>query len=182
MSAEAKKLQEQGISAYQRKKYPQALDLFTRAETAYQDAGANDKAAEQRVNLGLVYRAMGENQKAIDLMTEALDVFQDINDPLRAAQVLGNLGGAYAAMGDHEQAYNIYIQAADTFEELGEKRMHADTLIAISTLQVKERKLMDGLATYEEGMKNLEKLTPQQRIMRWAMRRRNQVLNSNSDE
>ena len=96
--------------------------------------------------------------------------------PLRAAQVLGNMGGVYAALGDHEQAYNCYIQAADTFQELGEKKMHADTMIAISTLQVKERKFVAGLDTYEEGMKNLEKLTPQQRVLRWAMRRRNQVL------
>ena len=33
-----------------------------------------------------------------------------------------------------------------------------------------------GADTYEEGLKGLEKLSPQQRVLRWAMRRRNQVM------
>lgn len=176
MSEEAKKLQDKGVAAYQKKNYEQAVQLFNQASQAYEAAGAKDKAVEMQVNIGLVHRALGENQQALDIMTAALPVFQEMGDSLRAAQVLGNMGGVYAALGDHEQAYTCYMQAADTFEELGEKKMHADTMIAMSTLQVKERKFMAGAQTYEEAFKNLDKLTPQQRVLRWAMRRRNQVL------
>lgn len=176
MSEDAKKLQDKGIAAYQKKNYEQAVQFFNQAQAAYEQAGTRDKAVEMQVNIGLVHRALGENQQALDIMTGALSVFQEMGDALRAAQVLGNMGGVYAALGDHEQAYNCYIQAADTFQELGEKKMHADTLIAISTLQVKERKFIAGADTYEEGMKGLEKLSPQQRVLRWAMRRRNQVM------
>lgn len=178
---EAKKLQDKGVTAYQRKNYEQAVQLFNEATTAYQAVGANDMAAEMQVNIGLVYRALGENQRALDIMTGALTVFQEMDDALRAAQVLGNMGGVYAALGDHEQAYTCYLQAADTFEELGQKKMHADTLIAISTLQVKERKFIEGAETYEEGLKNLDKLSPKQRVLRWAMRRRNQVMKRGND-
>lgn len=175
MTEDAKKLQDKGIAAYQKKNYELAVQLFNQAQAAYEQEGAKDKSVEMQVNIGLVHRALGENQQALDIMTAALAVFQQLGDALRAAQVLGNMGGVYAALGDHEQAYNCYIQAADTFQELGEKKMHADTLIAISTLQVKERKFIAGADTYEEGLKGLEKLSPQQRVLRWAMRRRNQV-------
>lgn len=176
MSDDAKKLQDKGIAAYQKKNYEQAVQLFNQAQQAYEAAGQKDKAIEMQVNIGLVHRALGENQQALDIMSGALTVFQELGDSLRAAQVLGNMGGVYAALGDHEQAYNCYLQAADTFEELGEKKMHADTMIALSTLQVKERKFIAGADTYEKALDGLEKLTPQQRVLRWAMRRRNQVL------
>lgn len=176
MSEEAKKLQDKGVAAYQKKNYEQAVQLFNQASQAYEAAGAKDKAVEMTVNIGLVHRALGENQQALDIMSAALPVFQEMGDSLRAAQVLGNMGGVYAALGDHEQAYVCYVQAADTFEELGEKKMHADTMIAMSTLQVKERKFMAGVETYEEAFKNLDNLTAKQRVLRWAMRRRNQVM------
>jgi hypothetical protein len=35
---------------------------------------------------------------------------------------------------------------------------------------------MAGADTYEEAFKNLDNLTAKQRVLRWAMRRRNQVL------
>lgn len=176
MSDDAKKLQDKGIAAYQKKNYEQAIQLFKQAQAAYEQAEQKDKAVEMTVNIGLVHRAQGDNQQALELMSQALTVFQELGDALRAAQVLGNMGGVYASLGDHEQAYTCYIQAADTFEELGEKKMHADTMIAIGSLQVKERKFIEGAETYEEGLKNLDKLTPQQRVLRWAMRRRNNVL------
>lgn len=176
MADDAKKLQDSGIAAYQKKNYEQAIQLFNQAADAYRAAGQEDKAVEMQVNIGLVHCALGENQQALDLMSAALATFQDMGDALRTAQVLGNMGGVYAALGDHEQAYTCYAQAADVFEELGEKQMHADTLVAMGTLQVKERKFIHGAETMEKGLDNLENLTRSQRMLKWVMKRRNQVL------
>ncbi|NOG51678.1 MAG: tetratricopeptide repeat protein [Chloroflexi bacterium] len=106
MADDAKKLQDSGIAAYQKKNYEQAIQLFNQAADAFRAAGQKDKAVEMQVNIGLVHRALGENQQALDLMSAALATFQDMGDALRTAQVLGNMGGVYAALGDHEQAYS----------------------------------------------------------------------------
>jgi tetratricopeptide (TPR) repeat protein len=172
----AKDLQEQGIKLYQQKEYEEASRTFQQAREGYEAEGRSDMAAEMKVNIGLVHRALGENQQALDIMQEALYTFQDHGDAFRAAQVLGNMGGVYAELGDKEQAHNCYRQAADVFDELGEKKLYGETMIAIGALQVKDGKWMAGASTYEVGLENLDQLSASQRMLKWVLGVRNKVL------
>jgi len=169
----ARELQEQGVRLFQQKEYEASARLFQQACDQYEAEGQRDMAAEMQTNLGLVHRALGENQQALDQMQLALRTFQELNDPLRAAKVLGNIGGVYAALGDKEQAYNCYRHAADVFHELGEKRLYGETLIAMGDLQVRDGKLMTGAATYEVGLSQLDELSPSQRILKGLIGIRN---------
>ncbi len=90
--------------------------VFQQAVEAYEAEGKPDMAAEMKANLGLVHRALGENQQALDVTMEALRVFESIKDARRQAMALGNLGGVYVELGDKEQAYNCYRRAADLFQ------------------------------------------------------------------
>lgn len=169
----ADQLQEQGVKLFRQKDYEEAARTFREAQDAYEAEGKPDIAAEMMTNLGLVHRALGENQQGLDIMQQALQIFQQLNDPLRAAKVLGNMGGVYAALGDREQAYSCYRQAADVFDELGEKKLHGETLLAMADLQVREGKLGTGAATYEVGLAELDNLTPSQRILKGLIGIRN---------
>lgn len=177
----ADQLQEQGVKLFRRKEYEEAARIFQQAQEAYETEERADMAAEMLTNLGLVHRALGENQQALDVMQQALYTFQQMEDPLRAAKVLGNMGGVYAALGDREQAYSCYRQAADVFQELGEKKLHGETLLAMADLQVREGKISTGAATYEVGLSELDKLSPSQKVLKGLIGFRNKLTGGGSD-
>ncbi|MBC6935155.1 MAG: tetratricopeptide repeat protein [Chloroflexi bacterium] len=175
----AQELQERGVKLFQQKDFEAAAQHFQQAMDAYEAEGRRDIAAEMQVNIGLVHRALGENQQALEAMQAALGVFQETGDAVRTAKVLGNMGGVYVELNDHEQAYNCYRQAADIFEAQGEKKLYGETLMAIGALQVDERKLMQGAATYEVGLEQLGELTPRQKMIKGLLGIRNKLSGGN---
>jgi tetratricopeptide (TPR) repeat protein len=177
--SEAQQLQEQGVKLFHQKEYEAAARVFQQAQEAYESAGQTDMAAEMMTNLGLVHRALGENQQALEVMQQALVTFQEQNDALRAAKVLGNLGGVYVALGDKEQAYNCYRQAADVFQDLGEKKLYGETLLAMGDLQVRDGKIGVGAATYEVGLNQLDELNASQKVIKGLIGIRNRFTGGN---
>jgi tetratricopeptide (TPR) repeat protein len=177
----ASEFQEQGIKLFQQRDYEAAARAFTQAQETYTSEGVKDMAAEMQTNIGLVHRALGENQQALDAMQTALHTFQELNDTRRTAMVLGNLGGVYAALGDKEQAYNCYRQAADIFEELGEKKLYGETLIAMGDLQVRDGKILAGASTYEAGLDNLDDLSTSQKVIKGLLGFRNRLMGGKND-
>lgn len=173
--SDAAALQEQGVRLFKQKDYEEAMRVFHEAQQAFEEAANPGMVAEMRVNIGLVHRALGEQQQALDEMTAALSYFDGASDTRRSAMVLGNMGGVYAALGDNDQAYTCYRRAADAFDALGETKLHGETLVAMGGLQVKEGKLTAGAASYEVGLGELEKLTPQQRILKGLIGVRNKM-------
>ncbi len=171
-------LQEKGIKLFQERDYSGAAELFRQAQEAYTAAGQTDLAAEMKVNLGLVHRALGEYEQAATLIQEALDVFSGLGDDKRAAQALGNLGGVFAAQGDSEQAMTCYRQAADTFKALGEDKLYGETLLALADLQVRSGQILTGAATYEVGLENLDQLSGRQKILRGLLDLRRRLIGS----
>ncbi len=181
MTATAHELQERGKKLFFQHDYEAAARLFQQAMDLYRAENMPDMVAEMQTNIGLVHRAIGENQQALEIMQEALRTFEELEDELRHAQVLGNLGGVYSALGDREQAYNCYRQAADAFQELGEKEMYGETLIAMADLQVRDGKLMRGAATYEVGLEQLSHLNARQKVMRRLLGMRNRLTGGGAD-
>jgi tetratricopeptide (TPR) repeat protein len=179
MDTTAKELQEKGVKCYEQQDYEAANKLFRQAQDAYEAEDQPIMAAEMQTNIGLVHRALGENQQALDAMQSALKVFQEKGDELRTAQVMGNLGGVYAELDDKEQAYNCYRQAADAFQELGEKEMHGQTLLAMGGLQVRDGKVMAGAATYEVGLEQLDNLSAKQKVIKKLIGFRDRFIGGN---
>jgi len=171
----AKELQDRGVKLYEQKDYEAAARIFQQAMEAYEAEDKRDMSAEMRTNIGLVHRALGENQQALEAMQAALRVFQEEGDQLRSAQVMGNLGGVYIELGDKEQAYNCYRQAADAFQDLGEQEMYGQTLIAMAKMQVRDGKIWQGAATYEVGLENIGKLSMSQKMLKSLIGVRNRL-------
>lgn len=171
----AKELQDRGVKLYEQKDFEAAARIFQQALEAYDADGQPDMGAEMRTNIGLVHRALGENQQALEAMQTALRVFQEEGDEMRAAQVMGNMGGVYIELGDKEQAYNCYRQAADAFQDLGEQEMYGQTLIAMAKMQVRDGKVWQGAATYEVGLDNIGKLSMSQKILKRLIGVRNRL-------
>jgi tetratricopeptide (TPR) repeat protein len=179
--ATGQELQDKGVKLFQQQDLEASAQTFEQARLAYETEGSPAMAAEMQVNLGLVRRSMGENQKALEIMQTALAVFQEQNDALRTAKALGNMGGVYSALGDKEQAYNCYRQAADIFQDLGEKKLYGETLVAMGDLQMRDGKLMAGAATYEVGLENLDSLNASQKVIKGLMGIRNKLTGGKSE-
>lgn len=173
--SQGQELQAQGVKLFQQQDYEDAARVFRQAQDAYEADGAKDLVAEMQVNIGLVHRALGENQQALESIQEALHTFEELQDARRTAMVLGNLGGVYVALGDKEQAYNCFRQAADIFEELGEKKLYGETLVAMGDLQMRDGKVMAGAATYEVGLENLDDLSASQKVIKGLLGFRNKL-------
>lgn len=165
--ASPQELQSQGVALYDQHDYEAAARIFQQAREAFENAGKPDLAAEMKVNIGLVHRALGENQQALDMMQEALRFFNEKQDKLRAAQVMGNLGAVYAALNDKEEAFKHYRHAADAFKALEQTQMYSETLLALGSLQVRSGKWFDGAATYQVGLAGIKNLNFRQRIMKF---------------
>lgn len=162
----AEAMKNQGIALFEQHDYEAAARSFQQAKEAYVAADQHDMVAEMKVNIGLVHRALGENQQALELMQEALRTFQDMKDLKRSAQVLGNLGGVYQALNDKEQAELSYRQAANSFRDLGEEMLYSDTLMALGAMQVRSGKFFMGAATYQVALENRPNLSFTQRIIK----------------
>lgn len=174
----ASELQEKGVHLFQQKEYEDAGPVFEQAIAAYQADQQPEMAAEMMVNLGLVRRALGENDAALELMQAALEVFQQSTDRKREAMVLGNMGGVYLALSDKEQAASAYRDAAEIFDALGEKKLHGETLLAIAQMQIGERRIGDAAATYEAGLSELDQLTASQKVLKGLISVRNRLTGS----
>lgn len=175
----AQDLQAQGVKLFGQKEYEAAARVFSQALEQYQAEGQSSLAAEMQVNLGLVHRALGEQQQALDAMQEALHTFESAGDRLHTAMTLGNIGGVYAALGDKEQAYNCYRNAADLFDELGEKKLHGETLVAMASLQMRDGKISASAATYEVGLSELGELSTSQKMLKGLIGIRNKLTGGN---
>lgn len=164
MSAES--IKEQAIALFMQHDYEAANRQFQQAKDAYEEANDYDMVAEMKTNIGLVHRALGENQQALDLMQEALAHFKDQNDNLRMAQVLGNLGGVYQALNDKEQAELSFRQAANLFKELGEHEMYSDTMMALGAFQFRDGKILAGATSYQVALEDRDNLSGTQKIIK----------------
>lgn len=164
MSADT--IKEQAVALFMQHDYEAANRLFQQAKDAYEADKNYDMVSEMKVNIGLVHRALGENQQALELIQEALAHFKDHNDSLRTAQVLGNLGGVYQALNDKEQAELSFRQAANMFKELGENKLYSDTMLALGAFQFRDGKILAGAATYQVALEDRDNLSGTQKIIK----------------
>lgn len=164
---QANSLKEQGIQSFSQHDYEEANRYFQQAKEQYESADDMTNAAEMKVNIGLVHRSLGENQRALGYMQEALAYFEKQDDQMRLAQVLGNLGGVYESINDKEKAESSYRQAANIFNDLGETQLYSDTMIALGAFQVRSGQLFAGAATYQVALEDRENLSGTQKAMNW---------------
>jgi tetratricopeptide (TPR) repeat protein len=80
------------------------------------------------VNLGIVYKNLGEPRRAIEFYEQALIVFREIGDRRCEGSTFGNLGIAYATLGETRRAVEFYEQQLTIAREIGERRGEGNAL------------------------------------------------------
>jgi CHAT domain-containing protein/Flp pilus assembly protein TadD len=114
----------QGVELERLGAFHQALDLYKEArETAFADRGWNANLA---MNIGVVYRNLGDPVRAVAAFEEAAEVFEDNQDTASLANALLNLGLArhlnlhlpVAAESAFRRALELAEKSGDRAEEM----------------------------------------------------------------
>ncbi|MFQ6101857.1 MAG: tetratricopeptide repeat protein [Anaerolineae bacterium] len=175
-TASAQELKEEGLRLFQEGLYEEAAARFKQVQGMFAAEGNEIEAAEMVNNLGVIYRLHGKWDEAIAALDEARAAFARLGDRSREAQALGNLGGLYASKGERDEAQGCLRQAADIFAELGEAQHQGETLLALGVQMWKAGDRSGGLATYEAGLRTLQRPTTSQKTLRTLLGLRTRLL------
>jgi len=175
MTANPDTLKDDGLRLYREGDYAEAATRFDAARGLYAGLGDRGLAGEMLNNMGLCYRGLKQWEDAGRALEGALAEFRQAQDRSREAQALGNLGALAESRGDRKRAAELYEQAAALFAEVGDKENRAYTLKALSTVQLKQGRHFEALATMDSSLTDAPRLSLQQRALRrliqWPMRR-----------
>jgi CHAT domain-containing protein/tetratricopeptide (TPR) repeat protein len=128
LSAEADRLQQQGIDSYQIS-YQSALEFLQSALEIYRDIDNRQGEANLLGNLGNVYYSRGDYLRAIDFHQQSLAIKREIGDQQGEANSLGNLGNAYNSLGEYPQAIGFHKQSLTIYRKIGDRQGEAGSFV-----------------------------------------------------
>lgn len=169
-SASAEQLEDSAGKAYQAEHWTEAAEEFSAAGDAYAADGNQLKAAEMANNACVAHLRAGDSARALEAVEGTADTFERLGELKRAALALGNLASALEASGRVEEAEHAYSGAAEKFKDLGEADARADTLKALSQMQLKRGRAIDALTSMQHGLEGSRKLSLRERFLRWLAR------------
>ncbi|MEN6481148.1 MAG: hypothetical protein ABFD29_03105 [Anaerolineaceae bacterium] len=154
-------------SCYKDEDFQQAAELYARAAQTYMDLGEPANAAEMKNNQSVALLQAGDAQNAYFFAKGTDLTFAEAGDKRRQAMALGNQAAALEELKKKDEALKLYQEAALIFEEINEKDLRAYVLKRISALQVRNGKQLNALASMNAALINKEKLTFQEKILKW---------------
>jgi tetratricopeptide (TPR) repeat protein len=169
-SDSAEQLEDSAGKAYHLERWAEAAEGFEAAGDAYATDGNELKAAEMANNACVAYLRAGDAVRALHAVDRTVDTFERLGEPKRAAQALGNLASALEASSRVEEAERAYTGAAEKFKALGDADARADTLKALSQMQLKRGRAIDALTSMQHGLEGGRKLSLRERFLRWLAR------------
>jgi eukaryotic-like serine/threonine-protein kinase len=111
-----------------------ALNGFTAALAAFEQAGDRRNGCSVRSNLGFIYGELGDFEGASAALRTALAAAERMGLHDMETVALHNLGYAIAHLGQLEEARLLEQRAAATFQEQGDRRMAGSTLIYLAKI------------------------------------------------
>jgi tetratricopeptide (TPR) repeat protein len=166
----AEDLERQAMTAYQAGEWKRAETSFREAHLAFQREGKPLKSAEMKNNLCVVLLQDDRPQEALKAVEGTWDIFASQGDDLRTAQSYGNLAAAHEACGNLSEAEEAYRQAAELLEKAGAMDDRAQTLTALSRIQLKRGKALQAVASMQSGLDGGQRLGFGKRLLRKILR------------
>lgn len=145
-------ISQQALDAYREGELERAIQLFQRAQLMYAGQDLQAEAAEAANNLCVALLLAKQPQAALEAVEGTPELFDGLGEEERAAKAYGNLAAALEAVGDRSAAERAYREAAERFDRLGDRENRADTLKALSQLQLRDRRPYEAAATFQAGL------------------------------
>ncbi|MBW4582030.1 MAG: tetratricopeptide repeat protein [Tildeniella nuda ZEHNDER 1965/U140] len=150
--AEAKRLLDQGVQAYQTRQYEAALQSWKHALTIYQAIQDRNGEANVLMNLGVAYGVLWQYDQAATHFQQALLVFQQVNDQNGEAKVLMNLGELYGSQRQNNQAKTYYQQALPIFQQVKDQNGEAFALMGLGNAYLSTSQYDQAKTYYQQAL------------------------------
>jgi CHAT domain-containing protein/Tfp pilus assembly protein PilF len=146
-------LMKQGLQAYQRGAFDQALGAWKQAAQLYEHQGKPMEQSRALVQAAQASEAMGQVNQALQQLEVALALAQQVQDKVWTATVLSNLGHTYLAARQPDAAIQQLTQALETAPQ------SATPVIAtihnnLGLAQVAQKRLPEALASFTAAAKH----------------------------
>lgn len=133
-------------------RYRQAAQSFAQAEAWFAQHQQPAQAAEMRANRAVALLQQGRAQEAHDLLHDLPAFFEAQGDIRRAGLAWGNLAAALEALGRRDAAEAAYRASWRLLEQAGDSEGAAYAAQALSRLQLRARRPLDALVTFDQGL------------------------------
>lgn len=164
-------LHNQALAQYQKAQHAQAGALFLQAAEAYRDENRPALAAEMQNNYGVACRAQKDYAAALSAIEAAISQLRALDDARRLAHALGNLGSVLLETGALSRAAEALNESLSLLDPQTEKAARSEVLRVLGEVRLKQGKYLEGMADFDAGLRNAEKLSPQQRWLKQLLDR-----------
>jgi CHAT domain-containing protein/Tfp pilus assembly protein PilF len=153
----AEKYMTQGLNAFRRGSFEQAVLDWKEAVKLYEKDGRFDKQSEALTLLAQVYQYIGQYNEALKCLKSALVLAEKSGDRIRVAAVLGSLGNLHISIGPADKAYQHLKEGLDISKELRDIALTATLLNNLGNFFTTQRKYNEAVDAYMESMTLAEK-------------------------
>ena len=143
---------QQGLQAYQRGSFDQALVAWKQAADLFKASGNAPAQVEALVLSAQASMGLGQSTQALQSLELALALAQNSNDPLQEASVLGHLGRAYLTLGQLNAASEYLQQASASANNQSFSPLIATTKNDLGILMALKQQDREALNAFEDSV------------------------------
>src|SRR5436190_4827841 len=141
----------QGLQAFKRGNFEDAIASWTAAADAYERQGKPRERMLALTHLAEAYSALGRYRQASTTLGIALDLAERSGDSARIASVLSRLGNVHRALGEPEVAERHLERGLRLARERGDRSLTAALLNDLGNVLVTKKRDAEALAAYRES-------------------------------
>jgi tetratricopeptide (TPR) repeat protein len=153
-------------SAYQSGDYLKAAALFENAVASYQLKGDSLSAAEMANNSSVSWLQAGDFDAALRVLDGVEEIFFGAKDTRHQAMTIGNRAVALEGLKQNAAALQAYHEAAELFQQIGADDLYANTMQALSALQLRSGLSFEAIATMQSGLQHIKKPGIKHRLLK----------------
>ena len=142
---------EQGVKAFGRGAFEEAVSSWSDAASAYEREGNPGARITALVHLAQAQSALGQYRQAVGSLGAALELAEQQGDLRRIASIVASLGNAHIALGPPEIAEMYLDRALGVSRQLGDSTLTAVILNNRGNLLVTQQKDTEAVAAYKES-------------------------------
>ena len=148
----AEKYMVQGLSAFQRGAFEQAVLDWREAVKLYETERKFNKQKEALTLLAQAYQYIGQYNEALKSLKSALALAEKSGDRTQIAPVLGSLGNLHIILGPPDKAFQYLNESLSMAKELGDSGLLATILNNLGNLFTTQKKYNEALGAYLESI------------------------------
>ena len=142
----------QGLSAFRRGAFEQAVLDWREAARLYEKEGKSNKQREALTLLSQAYQYIGQYNEALKILKSALALAQKSGDRTQIASVLGSLGNLHITLGPPDKAFQYLNESLSMAKELGDSGLSATILNNLGNLFITQKKYNEASGAYLESV------------------------------